>query len=64
MDCYSGTFTNNMLNAMLDVNNNNSGLLSFIEHLVYSNTLSIYLHCLLSPSQQPRVSEFGVKPGS
>lgn len=47
MDCYSGTFTDNMLNAVLGVNNNNNGLLPFIEHLVYTDALNIYMHYLL-----------------
>lgn len=46
MDCHSGTFTNNMLNAILGVNNNNK-FFSFIKHLVDTNVLSAYVHFLL-----------------
>lgn len=64
MDHCSETFTNNMLNAMLGVNNNNNGFSSFIKLGIYTRQCAKCLHVLSTLTLTTALSfkEFGAKP--
>lgn len=58
MNCHSGTFTNNMLSAMLGVNDSNK-FLSFIKHLEQTSVLFAWI-IYLNPHNNLQFQSLGL----